>query len=302
VDLDADGKLDVLSGSWPGELYFFRGLGQGRFAAGITIKDKDGKVIRRGNASTVFATDWNGDGRLDLLIGNIEGQIFLAPDLASQGKNSFGSLQELKVAAKPIRVPHGDSHPTVADWDSDGSPDLVVGAGDGSVLWYRNAGTRSEPSLSEPQVLLQGTPPEREIPRVRSTRPGMRAKVCVTDWNGDGTLDLLVGDMSMSQAPPPQLSAAERAAETRARKEMDAAMKDLRASHMSMRRLGPRPTQSARRARWERQMKEVRTQQSRSMTRLQQSHRTMARFRPPYNIDGFVWLLTPRPAAVALQR
>ena len=48
MDLDGDGRLDVLSGSWPGELFLFRG-GPGRtFAAPIKLKNKDGKTINIG--------------------------------------------------------------------------------------------------------------------------------------------------------------------------------------------------------------------------------------------------------------
>ena len=45
MDLDGDGHLDILSGSWPGELFLFRG-GKGRtFAAPVKLKDKDSKTI-----------------------------------------------------------------------------------------------------------------------------------------------------------------------------------------------------------------------------------------------------------------
>ena len=34
MDLDGDGRSDILSGSWPGEIYFFRRLTDGSFAEG----------------------------------------------------------------------------------------------------------------------------------------------------------------------------------------------------------------------------------------------------------------------------
>jgi hypothetical protein len=62
VDFDGDGNPDLLSGSYaPGDLYLFRGEGKGRFKASEIIKDKDGKPVRVGYASTVFAYDWRGN-------------------------------------------------------------------------------------------------------------------------------------------------------------------------------------------------------------------------------------------------
>ena len=73
MDLNSDGRPDIISGSWPGELYFFAGKEKG-FAKGEQLKGKDGKPLKPGSASTAFATDWDGDGDLDLLCGTIFGR------------------------------------------------------------------------------------------------------------------------------------------------------------------------------------------------------------------------------------
>ena len=48
MDLDGDGRTDIISGSWPGEIYFFRRQSDGKFAAGVTLKGLDGKPINVG--------------------------------------------------------------------------------------------------------------------------------------------------------------------------------------------------------------------------------------------------------------
>ena len=40
MDLDGDGIGDLLTGSWPGELYFFKGKGKGEFAANLNGWEK----------------------------------------------------------------------------------------------------------------------------------------------------------------------------------------------------------------------------------------------------------------------
>jgi hypothetical protein len=74
----------------------------------------------------------------------------------------------------------------VFDWDGDGKLDLLSGASDGSVLFFRNVGTVHEPKLAASQTIVPA-------PAAGSQR-GQRSKICVTDWNEDGKLDLVIGD------------------------------------------------------------------------------------------------------------
>jgi hypothetical protein len=209
VDLDGDGIGDILTGSYPGQLYFFKGKGNGEFAAPVKLQ-RGGKDINLGPSSTVFAAPWRGTGRLDLLVGNMQGDLYLIPNHGSNANLSYGTPEKLEAGGRPIDAPpHGDSQPVAADWDGDGLLDLIVGWGDGSVVWYRNVGSRLEPKLAKGIRLVQPAPwpsYDDNAPPTEENKPGVRAKVCVVDWNGDGHLDLLVGDFGGIYGEKPKMS------------------------------------------------------------------------------------------------
>ena len=149
MDLDDDGRTDVLSGSWPGEISFFRRKADGTFAAAENLKDRRGKLLNVGSASSAFAADWDGDGRRDLIVGTMLGEVHIIPNAGRAGELAFGSSRPMEADGKPIKVA-GDAAPAAADWDGNGTLDLIVGSEDGSVMWYRNTGTQRAPKLGAP--------------------------------------------------------------------------------------------------------------------------------------------------------
>ena len=233
MDYDQDGKLDFVSGSYdPGEVFLFRSLGKGRFAAGETLFDEAGLPLvhhpvqwalaeseRRSNpaadtgasdaatasyGSFPMPCDFDGDGRLDMLIGSLEGEVFLRRGVAlgkRTKKGSRGPFAAASVAleAGGLRIKvHSHADPFVADWDGDGTWDLVVGAGDGSVVWLRNEGSAAAPKFAGMRELVAARSTtnsvERRLGADGKPLPGTRAQICVGDHDGDGRMDLLVGD------------------------------------------------------------------------------------------------------------
>ena len=194
MDLDGDGRNDILSGSWPGEIYLFRRRADGTFAAAETLKDRRGQPLNVGSAAAAYATDWNGDGRPDLLVGTMLGEVHFIPNERRPGELTFGTPQAMEADGRPVKVA-GDAAPVAADWDGDGRLDLIVGADDGSVVWFRNTGTPLAPKLAAARQLIGASPLGwGQDDKRRPGDWGLRVKPCVVDWDGDGRLDILLGD------------------------------------------------------------------------------------------------------------
>ena len=244
MDFDGDGTLDMISGSYdPGDVYLFRGLGRGKYAAGAPIRDETGLPLvhhpvefaqfeaRKGKdansneaiqlrvasfGSWPCAIDWDGDGDLDVLIGSFSGGVYLRLNEGTRKVPRFASASTAIDAAggRMKVVAHAD--PVAADWDGDGRWDLVVGAADGSVVWFRNEGTAEAPVFAAAATLIERRAEHKFLTQyLAADEPvgrGVRHQVDVVDYDGDGKLDLLVGDYSSVRRLQPDPDGGQRAA------------------------------------------------------------------------------------------
>jgi hypothetical protein len=227
VDLNGDGHVDILSGSYSrmdkemaGLFQVLYGKPDGTFKKAEVLNGTDGKPLiipRDPNAITEnictrpFAVDWDGDGKLDLVVGNFSGTFYW---FKGEGKGKFRPVPELiKTGREPLRIEGNHSDPFVIDWDGDGAMDLLSGTSGGGVMWARNRAPKGKPpDLAPFQWLIK---PGRQIPygqvlkEDELTGPTHATRVWVADVNGDGKLDLLVGDMVTLISPAKGLSADE---------------------------------------------------------------------------------------------
>ena len=227
MDIDGDGHRDILSGSYSRMETAMAGLFQvmygnpdGTFRKAEVLKGTDGEPLiipLNGQPMTEnictrpFAVDWDGDGHLDLVVGNFSGTFYW---FKGEGKGKFRPKPELIMAGKePLRIEGHHSDPFVIDWDGDGALDLLSGSSDGGVQWAKNrAGKDKPPELGPFEYLIK---PGRAIKHGQLlseeelTGPTTATRVWVADVNGDGKLDLLVGDSVTLIAPAKGVSAEE---------------------------------------------------------------------------------------------
>jgi hypothetical protein len=214
ADLTGDGIDDLFTGCFEGGIYFLAGSKQGEFAAPQKLLDKAGNILRLGQywdddkrewtgvpdskykeslGIGATAVDWDDDGDLDLVLGSLEGNLFVRINEGSPKKPTFAteSIMLMKDDA-PLKVTGGDVIPKIADWDGDGRFDILTGSGEGGAYWLRNVGKKGAPSFASPEVIVRPDEPKGDPKSPNG--PGERTQACAADYDGDGDLDLLVGD------------------------------------------------------------------------------------------------------------
>ena len=170
--------------------------------------------VKFGALATPFGFDWNGNGRDDIIVGNTAGHIGFIENLGGNPVK-WAAPELLEVGGEVIHITAGPSGSiqgpaeakwgyttlSIADWNHNGLPDLIVNSIWGKVIWYENIGTRTEPKLAAAQpveVEWEGEAPKPAWnwwnPEGNELVTQWRTTPVAVDWTGNGLTDLIMLD------------------------------------------------------------------------------------------------------------
>jgi len=136
------------------------------------------------NCSYPFVIDYQLDGRKDLLVGCKEGTIALFTNTGTESTPIFSDYHFLKAEGKDIDV-GTHAAPFMVDYNNDGAQDLLVGNGEGTLIYYANQGNNTHPVFSSPTAL-------KDTEGLAITVDSY-CTPWVVDWNEDNKKDILLG-------------------------------------------------------------------------------------------------------------
>ncbi len=136
ADIDGDNDLDLYVGRSSGKVNFYLN-NNGTFNNQGLIQ-VNGVAIDVGSGAAPELADIDGDGDLDLYVGNAAGEV--REFLNTNGTFSGGGLLGLTGSTSIATYVGGYSAPSFADIDADGDLDLYVGTAGGFVRLFSNNG------------------------------------------------------------------------------------------------------------------------------------------------------------------
>ncbi len=222
LDWNKDGHVDLICGDEDGRVAFIENTG--KVSSDGTPQflppryfQQEADDVKCGALATPVGVDWDGDGAMDIVSGNSAGYILFFKNLSAPGveKPKWAAPKYLEADGKVIRFMAGANGSiqgpaeskwgyttvSVADWDGDGLPDLIVNSIFGKVVWFKNIGTRTEPKLAAAQpieVEWEGAQPALAWgwmrPEGKALLTQWRTTPFAVDWNHDGLIDLVMLD------------------------------------------------------------------------------------------------------------
>ena len=207
ADFDGDGDLDLMCGEFLDGFTYFENIGSRtapHYAAGRRLARVARPIVMDLQMLVPHAIDWDGDGDIDLIVGDEDGRVAL---IENTGRTVAGMPQFLppryfqqeadEVKFGALATPFG------VDWDGDGGIDLICGNTAGYIGFIENlSGPGVErPRFAAPRRLEADGKPIRIMAGPNGSIQGpIEAKwgyttVSVADWDGDGLPDIIANSI-----------------------------------------------------------------------------------------------------------
>lgn len=168
-----------------------------------TILMENGHIFS-GTLGVPNVVDWDGDGKLDIISGNSEGEFLFwknlgtneTPEYHWKGERLTAEGRDLLVKPGyydiqgPLEASWGYTAPTVFDWNEDGLLDLVWSDATASFYVSLNKGTATEPQLSLPEKIHFDGMPLWGTWRVKPAIAKMGERMALMIFDEDDALHL----------------------------------------------------------------------------------------------------------------
>lgn len=181
VDIDNDGDLDMISGNYYGQIQYFQNTGSTTAPAFIELEGNDNPFVAidiyEDYSHPAFA-DLDGDGDLDLLVGDDEGYLTYHKNKGTAEVPDFGATPFSGLDT------NGRNAPTLVDIDGDGDLDMFNTDNAPFVTYFENTGTASNPAF----IKSDGNNP------FSGAKYNSTSNFSFADLDADGDLDLLIGE------------------------------------------------------------------------------------------------------------
>lgn len=200
ADFNGDGAIDlVVSGG------YFSDVRKNRLSRFVKVPLSRKYWV--GRDDLWYPVDWDGDGKIDLLVGvsdwrdygwddafnekgewtrgPLQGFVYFHRNLGTNAEPRYAEGVLLEAGGKPIDQ-YGSPIPNPVDWLGQGRFDLIASNFIDSITLFRNTGTRTAPRLGPGELLkVQGRPLHMDLCMIQPR---------VVNWHSDGRPSLIVGE------------------------------------------------------------------------------------------------------------